>query len=119
MFPTLRSSCILLALLSLGVIANAQTGTPQFGSLESGGFDVTNHQDLNVNFTIPLASKPGRGMPVSLAINYNSAIWTPVTPVSTTTWSPASGYGWSYPSPVGSITWTYSWDHCCPGKLLQ
>jgi len=93
-FPTLRSSCILLILLSFGAIAEAQTGTPQFGSLESGGFDVINHQDLNVNFSIPVVSKPGRGMSVSLAMNYNSAIWTPVTPVNTTTWSPASGYGW-------------------------
>jgi RHS repeat-associated protein len=110
-----RASLVLLSLLAWGSAGHAQTGTPQFGSLESGGFDIIDHQNLNVLFSIPMVAKPGRGMPLGFAIANNSAIWSTVY---TTSWSwvPAGGFGWTTSAAdtvVGKISWTYSFDFDC------
>jgi RHS repeat-associated protein len=49
-----------------------QTGSPAFSS-QSGGVSLNN---LNTAMTIPIFSKPGRGIPVSAALHYNSTIYT-------------------------------------------
>ncbi len=105
---------ILLAVLTLGFasVVSAQTGLPPFSSVESGGFDAINHRGVNAMFSIPVIYKSGRGVPVQFAINYNSAIWAPVTNASTT-WSPQPGFGWRYPTPTGSVAWTASFDTDC------
>src|SRR5258708_36267615 len=109
---------ILLASLTLTVLTASadaqtqQTGLPQFGSLESGGFDAINHQNLNVGFSIPIVSNPGRGMPYSFAITYNSLIWVLNGSGSTWTWQ-LLGSGWNYKSLTGQTSYSFTWDMDC------
>lgn len=79
----------------------AQTGLPPFGSFTQGGFDTVNNQNLNVVFSIPIASSAGRGLPLNLNLVYNSLIWN-----KGTMWTPASSWGWQKDFPVGSISYT-------------
>jgi RHS repeat-associated protein len=74
--------------------AQVATGTPAFNSYGGGPFDVVNLGNLNVNFTIPVLHKAGRGMPFAYDISFDNSIWTPVTSSGTTTWQPATAFGW-------------------------
>jgi RHS repeat-associated protein len=92
---------IALALLTqLPVAAQNSLGVPPFGSFSGGGLDTINNQNLNVYFTIPIVSSPGRGMPLNLSLNYNSLIYVPYNNGTTTSWTPvvdANGnptWGW-------------------------
>jgi hypothetical protein len=68
---------LLFVLTQLPTFAQSPTlGIPPFGSF-SGGFETINNQNLNVYFNIPIASSPGRGMPLSLNLSNNSLIWQP------------------------------------------
>src|SRR6266478_4947825 len=109
---------ILLASVALSVSAASaygqtqQTGLPQFGSLESSSFDAINHQNLNVGFSIPIVSNPGRGMPYSFGITYNSLIWVLNGSGSTWTWQ-LLGSGWNYKSLTGQTSYSFTWDMDC------
>src|SRR6266404_8016517 len=109
---------ILLASLTLAVLTASadgqtqQTGLPQFGSLESEGFDVINHQNLNVGFSIPIMGNPGRGTPYSFTATYNSLIWVLDGTGSAWTWR-LLGSGWNYGSLTGTTDWTHTWDMDC------
>ncbi len=83
------------AMLVLCVTATAQvaTGTPQFGSFGGGPFDTLNLGNLNVHFVVPILSKPGRGMPFTYQLVYDSSIWAPVTSSGTTSWQPYNTSG--------------------------
>ena len=74
---TLRLAAFLLLLQSAAVAQQPVTGLPPFGSFEQGGFDTINRQNLNVNFTVPLVSTPGRGTNFTYALVYDSLIWYP------------------------------------------
>jgi RHS repeat-associated protein len=100
---------IAAALAPVSLLAqNTGLGISQFGSFSGGGFDAVNNQNLNVNFSIPLVSSPGRGMPLNLALTYNSLVWQIVG----TSWSPAVDsngnptWGWikDFPS-GGAVGW--------------
>jgi hypothetical protein len=81
----------------------AQTGLPPFGSFTSGGFDTVNNRNLNVVFSIPIASSAGRGLPLNLNLTYNSLIWYN----SGSTWFPAPSWGWQKDFPAGgSVSYT-------------
>jgi RHS repeat-associated protein len=84
---------------------NTGTGFPSFGSFTSGGFDTINNQNLNANFSIPLVSSAGRGMPLNLALTYNSLVYQNYQ----NTWLPAPPYGqwgWFMPSGTGYVSYT-------------
>jgi len=87
---------------------NTGPGLPPFGSFTQGGFDTVNNQDLNVFFSIPLASSAGRGMPSSVSLSYNSLAYH----IYQNAWFPvadASGYpswGWVKDLPRGYVTRT-------------
>ncbi|MCI0718345.1 MAG: hypothetical protein L0338_05145, partial [Acidobacteria bacterium] len=87
------------------------TGFPPYGSFRDGRFDAVNHQNLNVNFAVPITSSPGRGTGFGFAIVYDSLVWKKVTTGQTTSWSPvtdATGtaiWGWKRSSPIGMITY--------------
>jgi len=84
---------ILIALLFIPAMGQVATGLPPLGSFSSGP-DVTNLGNLNVHYTIPVFSKPGRGMPFNYALTFDSSVWSPVSG----TWAPVANWGWSGPS---------------------
>jgi RHS repeat-associated protein len=87
---------LISAFLILAGSSSAQvaTGTPQFNSFGGGPFDVVNLGNLNVHFTIPVLHKAGRGTPFAQDLTFDNSIWTPVTTGGTTTWQPATAFGW-------------------------
>src|SRR5262249_25631286 len=64
-----------------------------FGSF-SGGPDVTNLGNLNVHYTFPIFSKPGRGLPFNYALSSDSSVWYP----KNASWTPVVNWGWRGPS---------------------
>jgi len=107
--------------LFLAGVAFAQepvTGIPPFSSIESGGFDNINRQNLNVNVSFPIVSVPGRGGSFGFAVVNDSLIWKKVTVGSTTSWTPVTDrsanptYGWLKEAPVGQTLYSYSTIRC-------
>ncbi len=100
--------CFLASLLPVAAFAQVATGTPPFGSF-GGGPDVINLANLNSHIMVNLLNKPGRGLPLQLSLFYDSAVWSPVTSGSTTTWTPvnATNWGWAASSDlIGFISFT-------------
>lgn len=95
----------------------AQTGLPPFGSFTNGGFDTVNNQNLNVVFSIPIASSSGRGLPLNLNLTYNSLIWQN----SGTVWTPVGNWGWQKDFPAGGSVsyYTYTRTYKCPTDGLR
>ncbi len=109
-----RTALILAFLLLVPACAFAQdprTGFPPYGSFNSAGFDTVNHQNLNVNFAIPIVASPGRSVDLRLAAVYDSLIWKRKT-TSPQAWVPVADqsgtptWGWTRQSPIGSILFT-------------
>ncbi len=98
---------VVIALAPLSLLAqDTGLGTPSFGSFSGGGFDTVNNQNLNVNFSVPLVSSAGRGMPLSLALTYNSLVWQPVgswTPAVDSNGNPT--WGWTKDFPAGGAVY--------------
>jgi len=76
---------MLLSVSSPYSSAQAQTGTPQFGSY-AGGPDVVNLANLNVEFIVPVINKPGRGSNYSYNLVYDSSVWQPAMSNGTRSW---------------------------------
>jgi RHS repeat-associated protein len=114
----IRRSLLLIVVLALTTTfcsAQVQTGTPPFGSF-GGGPDVVNLANLNVHLSVPVFSRPGRGLPFNFYLTYDNSIWYPVTTSGTTTWTSVAGIGWSGSEVnVGSVvpTLTYSTSGTC------
>jgi hypothetical protein len=69
---------VVLFLLSLSVCpasAQVQFGTPKYESFGGGPFDTVNLGNLNVQFSIPVLHKPGRGLPFNFDLTYDSTYW--------------------------------------------
>src|SRR5437588_9801326 len=89
---------ILLALFPVSLSAqNTGIGLPPFGSFTQGGFDTINNQDLNASIAIPIASSAGRGLPLNVALTYNSQIFQ----ISGGVVIPATNWGWIWDFPPG------------------
>jgi RHS repeat-associated protein len=89
----MKKTLLLLALAlltQLPVAAQNSLGVPPFGSFSGGGLDTINNQNLNVYFSIPIVSSPGRGMPLNLSLSYNSLIYVPYNNGTTTSWTPVA-----------------------------
>jgi RHS repeat-associated protein len=84
----------LLLICSAPAHAQVATGTPPFGSF-GGGPDVINLGNLNAHITVPVLNKPGRGMPFSYNLTYDSSVLYPSTVAGTSTWTPVYNWGWS------------------------
>jgi hypothetical protein len=85
---------ILMVSVSISATAQVSTGTPWMGSF-TGGPDVINLGNLNVNWTLPLINKAGRGIAFTVAPTLDSSVWYPVTSSGVTTWQQRNGAGWS------------------------
>lgn len=72
-----------------------ETGTYTQGAFDNGTFDTVNIGNLNVYFSVPVYSKPGRGLPFYFNLAYNSSIWSPSTVSGSGTWAPVLNWGWS------------------------
>ncbi len=88
----MKRRVLLLAAATLACTsAFAQLGFPPFGSLQNGGLDSINRQNLNVVFSIPIVSIPGRGQNFTYSLMHNSLVWQR----NGNYWSPAPGNGWT------------------------
>lgn len=110
---------ILLALIVLATMASGQvaTGTPPFSTISGGPFDAVDLGNLNVNFAIPVVSKPGRGIPFNFSLVYNSSVWGIGTVSGHSAWVPTGGsiFGWQGTgtiTPYVTYTVTLSTNHC-------
>ncbi len=77
-----------LQVVGLAVIhaaAQVTTGTPPYQSF-GGGPEVINLGNLNVHYSSPVFGRPGRGIPFSYALAYDSSVWK----IAGSAWIPAS-----------------------------
>ena len=110
---------ILVAVLLLSSLASAQviTGPQPFGSFGGGSFDSVNLGNLNVNFTIPINQKSGRGANFFYILSYNNSIWFPTSSSGILAWQPIANYGWqsqTNASAFGYLSHTTVHGRCSP-----
>ncbi len=89
----MKSLRILIAFVVLSSAcssAQVATGTPPFASTSGGGVDSIDNANLNVHLAIPVFSRPGRSLPFSYTLSYDSSVWFP----GGSTWLPVSNWGW-------------------------
>jgi RHS repeat-associated protein len=79
-------------------------GFPPYATFSQGQFDSVNMENLNVVFSIPIASSGVRGLRSAFVIRYNSAVWYRVTGGSYY-WTPATHFGWETIPGVPSISY--------------
>jgi RHS repeat-associated protein len=109
-----RDRTVLWSLAAIVVILSSiipghaqQTGFPPFGSFQTGGFDGINLQDLNINFSIPVVTSPGRQLTFRLPIVNDSLIWLRGSgwyPLTDANGNPT--WGWKLDFPSGQIKYT-------------
>jgi len=72
------------------------TGVYAFGPFDNHGFDTINRGNLNIHFTIPIFTKPGRGgSNFVYYLNYDGLIWSPTSVSGASIWTPAPEFGWT------------------------
>ena len=86
---------LLVVAAAIAVAQQPVTGIPPLSSVTSGGFDAVDLANLDVHFSIPVFSRPGKGIPFSYSLSYDSLVWFPVTSGSTTSWQPVNNWGWT------------------------
>jgi hypothetical protein len=103
-----------LSLSAFPASAQVQLGTPKYESFGGGPFDTVNLGNLNVNFTIPVLHKPGRGMPFNFDITYDSTFWQPTSVNGQLQWipTPTSGLGGSALN-IGALLYSYGYFLAC------
>jgi len=109
-----RDTFLLVVLLVSSAVSLAQvkTGTPRFGTF-GGGPDIINLSNLNVQVTIPVLHKPGRGLPFDFGLTYNSSIWSIPAFTGSSSWQPVVNWGWGNAgSDIGHITFSTSTLNC-------
>jgi RHS repeat-associated protein len=82
-----------LVLSSCPVAGQVSTGAQPMGSFSSGP-DIINLGNLNMHFDLPVFAKPGRGMPFTYALSFDSSLWSPVTVSGVKSWQPAANWNW-------------------------
>lgn len=120
----MRRIVTLIGCLALSCVAGAQdprTGIPPFSSIQSLGIDNINQANLNVNFSIPISSTPGRGIPFSFPITNDSLLWRNVSggwnPVLDVAGSPT--WGWKTVLPSGSTKFAHQIVTCDTPPPIQ
>jgi RHS repeat-associated protein len=113
-FFTLLLLPVILAVFPFSAHAQVATGSPPFASLGGGPFDSVNLANLNVHFGIPVVNKAGRAIPFTYTLEYNSAVWNPVTSGSSKVWTPVASFGWAGPtqSTTGSLGYVSGQTKC-------
>src|SRR5215469_1210918 len=108
----LLALCVLLA-VQFPVWAQSITlpyaGMPPFGSIDSTAADNIDRANLNTNFSIPIYAGTGRGQGLSVALSYNSLLWTKAIYQGNYVWSPAPNinlllnWGWNTVNFAGGV----------------
>lgn len=94
-------------LLAFSTYGQVPAGTPPFGSF-AGSPDILDLSNLNAHLVVPVLNKPGRGTNFTYNLTYDSSVWYPVTAGSTTSWQPASNWGWAGQTQAATGYFTYS-----------
>lgn len=107
--------CALL-LSSCPVAGQVSTGAQPLGSFSSGP-DVINLGNLNMHFDLPVFAKPGRGMPFTYTLSFDSSVWSPVTISGVRSWQPAPNWNWRGVTEVatGYVSYTQKTLSCPVG----
>ena len=94
--------------------AQVSTGSAPLSSVEAGPFDSVNLGNLDVQFSVPIIQKAGRGMNFTYALSYDSSVWTPATVNGVKQWQPAFNWGWTAQSvaPTGYLTYSIFHQNC-------
>ena len=71
------------------------TGVPPLSSIASGPFDSVNLANLNVHFSIPVFSRPGKGISFVYNLTYDSLVWMPTNSSGQPLWTPVTNWGWT------------------------
>jgi RHS repeat-associated protein len=110
----MRKATIFLGILLLGAAAAVAqdpiSGFPPFGSVQPGGVDSINRQNLNVIITLPIVAVPQRGGTFAFSIVNDSLIWVR----NGTVWAritDSSGnptWGWKKEYPSGKVVYRKS-----------
>lgn len=113
---------LLATFLSCLSAQNTGTGLYKFGSFDSKGFDTINLGNLNAHFEIPIVNKPGRGIPFTYSVVYDSLVWSPITSNGLTYWQPDDTFGFhfqSYGAVIGYLTYSYFPTACGGGGTIH
>jgi hypothetical protein len=81
---------------------------------------VINLGNLNMHFDLPVFAKPGRGMPFTYTLSFDSSVWSPVTVSGVKSWQPAANWNWRGVTEVamGYITYTQITVQCPLGDFI-
>ena len=96
MFATFRKiiPTLVLFLSAYAMMAQVATGAYPYGTYDNKGFDTINVGNLNVQFSIPVLDKTGRGLPFNYNLAYESFVWNQATVNGSTVWAPSNEFGW-------------------------
>lgn len=115
MYASLRkiASLSILLLCASVLMGQTATGTYPYGTFDSKGIDTINVGNLNAHLAIPVIQKPGRGMPFSYALSYDSSVWQNTGG----SWQPILGSDWGWLAqaaiPTGYVSYS-SQGYSCP-----
>ena len=79
---------------ALGQSYPVVTGNYPHGTFQNLGPETINVGNLNVELTIPVLNKSGRGLPFDYNLVYNSSVWYPTNTGSGAIWEPVQDFGW-------------------------
>ncbi len=114
--------CLFICFWFSAAQAQVATGMYPYGTFDSKGFDTINVGNLNVHLSIPILTKPGRGIPFSYRLTFDNSVWQPVTVNSAKYWEPVTGFGWhgATENVTGYMSDTFQsiQSHYYSGKLI-
>jgi hypothetical protein len=93
------------------VMGQVATGNYTFGTFDNKGIDTINVGNLNVDLSIPVLNKAGRGMPFYYNLRYDSSVWSPATVSGATVWTPTQAFGWHGDTEVETGYVSYSTEY--------
>ena len=102
--------CLFAASASRVVAQQPVTGTPPLSSIATGALDSVDLANLNVHFSIPIFSRPGKGVSLHYSLSYDGLIWSAKSSGGIATWSNATNWGWKgiTEASIGYVTYTYT-----------
>ena len=106
---------VLILIHCLPSAAQVATGSPPF-TTATGGPDLIDLANLNVQYTIPIFNKAGRGHSFAFNLSYDTSVYYRVVSGGTTTWQPVNNWGWQgLTEPAsGSLTASTTITDCPP-----
>ena len=106
---------VLIFIHCLPSAAQVATGSPPL-TTATGGPDLIDLANLNVQYTIPIFNKAGRGHSFAYNLSYDTSVYYRISSGGTATWQPVNNWGWQgLTEPAnGSLTYTTTSTDCPP-----